>query len=488
MRRALLCAAGFVLPSVLAFGGQLQGKGPSKPAFTESEISFKAEDGWTIYGTLSVPLTLGRGEKVPGVLMVHSPSHDRDIYLGAHQVGLTTYASENLRTAVGEMIALRIDIRGRGKSVDPQEYHSFTEKQRARVALDVAGAINFLCGQEHVDSNRIGVVAEGASAEPAVRAAFEDHRVVAIALLSGRLGREAKDMVAARDIPVLCVASKEDRVGVADMADVYGLSPSSASDLMVYSDLGIGYPMFIVWANKFPKEKPLESTVGEWLAGRLRAAGLKVSFKTEDGWTLYGTLRVPPSPGQQGTPGIALLHSYLTDRHVFDHLEQLLADSGLAVLNFDFRGRGESKGKGSYFDLPLGERDKAWLDAKAALDFLASQKGVNPDRLALVTTSIGVKYGLKAAAPDARVKAFVMLGGMPDRPDVEKSRFPILFVSSKGSPPIMQAFQDFYKLARDRGSSLLEYEGGSIGYQVFEIDESLQPFIVRWLKPQLNLP
>jgi len=246
--------------------------------------------------------------------------------------------------------------------------------------------------------------------------------------------------------------------------------------------------MFIVWANKFPNEKPLESTVGEWLASRLRAAGREVSFKTEDGWTLYGTLRAPAGSGSPSAPGVVLLHSYLTDRHVFDHLEQLLADAGLAVLNFDFRGRGESKGKGGYFDLSLEERDKAYLDAKAALNFLAAQKGVNADRLALVTTSIGVKYGMKAAALDPRVKAFVMLGGMPDRPDVERSHFPILFVSSKGSPPIMKAFQDFYKLARDRGSSLLEYEGGSIGYQLFELDESLQPFIVRWLKPQLSLP
>jgi dipeptidyl aminopeptidase/acylaminoacyl peptidase len=488
VKRVTLCGAWPILLCVLAAVASSQQRTDAKAGFVEKEISFKAQDGWTIYGTLSIPSGLGRGEKVPGILMVHSPSHDRDIYLGAHQVGLTTYAKENLTTATGGMVTLRIDIRGRGKSAEGQEYHSFTEEQRARVALDVGGAIKFLSEQEQVDGNRIGVVAEGASAEPAVSAGFGDHRVAAMALLSGRVGSEVREMVGTRDIPVLCVASKEDRVGVADMAAVYRLSPSSASDLLVYSDLGIGYPMFIVWANKFPNEKPLESTVGEWLAARLRSAGREVSFKTADGWTLYGTLRGPAGSGEQGVPGVVLLHSYLTDRHVFDHLEQLLSDGGFAVLNFDFRGRGESKGKGGYFDLSLEERDQAYLDAKAALDLLASQKGVNSDRLALVATSIGVKYGMKAAAPDSRVKAFVMLGGMPDRPDVENSRFPILFVSSKGSPPIMKAFQDFYRRARDRGSSLLEYEGGSIGYQVFELDHSLEPLIVRWLKPQLSMP
>ena len=183
-----------------------------------------------------------------------------------------------------------------------------------------------------------------------------------------------------------------------------------------------------------------------------------------------------------------LVHSYLTDRHVFAELEQMLVDAGFAVLNIDFRGRGKSKAKGSYFDLSQEERDKAYLDVRAAADFLAAQDGVNSDRLAIIATSIGVKYGLKAASSDARIKSFVMLGGMPDSPDVEKSRFPILFVSSLGLPPIAQAFRNFYSLTKDRGSRLLEYEGGAVGYQIFEIDDGLQPLIVQWLKPQLNLP
>jgi dienelactone hydrolase len=487
LTRMLVGAVGLAL----AFGPVLaelpKASAVPPPTFAEKEVSFKTSDGWTIYGTLSVPNGLQASEKVPGIVMVHSPSHDRDIYLGAHQVGMTTYAKENLRTTTGQTVTLRIDIRGRGKSTGAQEYHSFTAEQRAGVAADVAAAISFLGEQAQVDPNRIGVVAEGVSADPAVLASFKDHRVIAVVLLSGRLGPEAKQEIAARDIPVLCLASKEDRIGTADMAEVYKLSPSSASDLLIYNDLGIGYPMFIVWGNKYPDERPLEAVVGEWLANKLQAGGREVSFKTEDGWTLYGTLRVPVGDAGRPVPGVIMLHSYLTDRHVFDHLEQMLADSGLAVLNFDFRGRGESKNKGSYFDLPLPERDKAYLDAKAALDFLAAQKGVDTERLALVTSSVGVKYGMKASVTDPRVKAFVMLGGMADAPDVEKSNFPILFVSTKGSPPILKAFREFYKTTKGHGSSLLEYDGGSIGYQIFELDETLQPFIVRWLKPQLSL-
>lgn len=473
----------------LAFGSPPQERIGAEPALVEKEISFKTEDGWIIHGTLSIPTNISRGLRVPGVVLIHSPAHDRDIYLGRHQTGQNTFAKVSLRTALGNTVTLRIDIRGRGKSSAPQAYHTFNEDQRARVALDVSGAIEFLTQQEQINASQIGVVAEGSSAEAAVMGAFKDRRVRAFVFLSGRLGQAAKESFASRkDVSVLCVAAKEDKIGLGDMADVYKLSHNPGSDLMVLRDVGIGNSMFIMWANKFPNEKPLELTVAEWLVPKLLTSPQEVSFKTVDGWTIYGNLCQPSGNGQTKAPGVILIHSYLTDRHVFDNLEQMLVTAGFTVLNIDFRGRGKSQGKGSYFDLSLEERDKAYLDVQAAADFLATQNGVTRDRLAIVATSIGVKYGMKAASLDPRIKSFVMLGGMPDRPDVEKSRFPILFVSSLGLPPIAEAFRRFYTLTKDRGSQLLEYEGGAVGYQIFEIDESLQPLIVRWLKPQLNLP
>jgi len=473
----------------LAITAAAQSNAGSAPAFTETEISFKAEDGWMIYGTLSVPVSVRT--KAPAVLLVHSPAHDRDIYRGQHQVGVNTFAKQSLRSALGDAITLRIDIRGRGRSSEPREYHNFTPEQRARVALDVSGAIEFLSRHAQVDGSRIGVVAEGASAEAAVNGAFRDQRVRAMALLSGRMGAAAKELIASRaDLPLLCLASKEDKAGLVDMAEAYSRSRNPMSDLTLLRDVGAGNSMFIMWANKYPDEKPLEMTVGEWLAARLKDSpgAQEVSFKTEDGWTLHGSYRPPQGGGQTNAPGVILIHSYLTDRRVFDGLEQRLSAAGMAVLNFDFRGRGKSQGKGAYFDLPQPERDRAYLDVKAATDFLASQKAIGADRIAIVASSIGVKYGLKAAAADARIRSFVMLGGMPDRPDVEKARFPILFVASQGLPPITQAFREFYKLHKDRGSHLLEYEGGSVGYQLFELDESIEPMIVRWLRPQLTVP
>ncbi len=476
----LLCA--------LVFSRPVQGQTGLETAFRETEISYTTEDGWVIHGTLSIPAEVGKGEKVPGVVLIHSPAHDRDIYLGRHQIGINKFAKENIRTALGKAITLRIDIRGRGQSAEPQEYHSFTADQRARVALDVSGAIDFLSRQEQVIPNHIGVLAEGASADAATVAAVKDARVHGLVLLSGRLAPATKELISNReDLPVLCLVTKEDKVGFIDMTDVYKLSRHPASDVWILENLGTGNSMFIMWASTRPDVPQLETRVAAWLLPRLRGSVQEVSFKTTDGWTIYANLRMPAEPKAGGAPAVILMHSYLTDRHVFDDLERMLADVGFAVLNLDFRGRGKSIGKGTYFYLPIEERAKSYLDILAGIEFLSTQKGVRTDRLAIVGTSIGVKYGLNAAVMDDRVKSFVALGGLPDRDDVIKSRFPILFVSTKGIPPIAEAFREFYRLTRNRGSHLVEYEGGAIGYQIFDLDEGLQPLIVSWLRPQFEL-
>ncbi|HLE61968.1 MAG TPA: alpha/beta fold hydrolase, partial [Pyrinomonadaceae bacterium] len=488
MVRALISCSSMIGSALLlcsvGFGLTVQDTSGSKRAFTEREVTFKTEDGWTIHGVLSTPSVLAQGERIAGAVLVPSPAHDRDIY------GHNGYPSIRSVLEKANIATLRIDIRGRGTSAEPRDYRYFTEEQKGRVNLDVAAAIEFLSGQKEVDENRIGVVAEAQSAEAAVVTASKDARVRALVLLSGRMGQPAKEAIKNRgDLSILGVVSKEDKVSFGDITDVYRLSRDPSSSLMIHRDIGLGNAMFIMNAAKFPNEKPLEVTVGEWLIARLQlsAESQEVSFQTSDGWTLSGSLRLPAPGSTPGAPGVVLVHSNLSDRYVFNHLEKALAAGGFAVLNFDFRGRGKSRGKGSYFDLPQQERDKGYLDVRAALDYLGSVNGVEKNRLAVVATSIGVRYGLKAATTDERVKAFVMLGGLPERAEVEKSHFPILFVSSLGIPQIAKAFQEFYGLTKDRGSYLLEFEGGGVGYHIFEIDESLEPLIVRWLKPQFAL-
>src|SRR5579862_1512643 len=65
-----------------------------------------------------------------------------------------------------------------------------------------------------------------------------------------------------------------------------------------------------------------------------------VDIKAPDGVNLKGTYFASDQPG----PAILLLHQCDMDRHAWDGLAKDLAAAGYHVLEFDFRGNGESGG------------------------------------------------------------------------------------------------------------------------------------------------
>ncbi|HXG64543.1 MAG TPA: dienelactone hydrolase family protein, partial [Blastocatellia bacterium] len=279
--------------------------------------------------------------------------------------------------------------------------------------------------------------------------------------------------------------------GFADMTDAYFLSPNRQSDIEVYNGLGVGTWMLSMFRQKFPNEKPLHQTIGDWVADHILSTGslAEVSFQTADGWTIYGNLRVPQNAAGK-LPAVILLHSGLSDRHAYHELEAELARAGLVVLNIDWRGRGKSTGKGKYFELTKAERDKGHLDALAAVNFLAAQPNVDAARIGILGTVIGARYAMAAAAEDPRIRTAVVLTGYipteKERAYFTSQNVPVLYITSRGHRAVTQALTDFHKLTRERGSELMVYDGGAIGYQLFELDESLLPRVVRWMKEKLS--
>ena len=481
----------------------------------EQEIKFQTEDGWTIHGSLHLTADANTEHRAPAALLLHAAGHDRDAFASFVYPGMA-----EILTSQGVAV-LRIDWRGRGQSIGEQEYHSFSDRQREKISLDVRAALDFIAKQPEVDRDRIAVFAEEVSAEWAVMGSEGDPRVKALALLSGRLSAKAREVLAAnKGIPILCMVSKEDKHGFDDMSGVYAESASPESDLRVYEDMGMGTTMFTLWRYKYPDkkgveflskhqgvdtdkiglvprdpgdEKPIEDVICNWIAARLKSFGRvkEVSFKTEDDWTIYGNLRIPDNL-KEGTraPGIVLLHSGWSDRYIFHHLETLFAKSGIAVFNIDWRGRGKSRGKGNYFTLPREERDRAYLDAKAAVNILADQPEVDSRKMAILGTYLGSKFAVMAAIGDSRIGALVMLSGYipsgKEREEIAGVPFPILFIGSRGFGPVTNAMADLYELTKDRGSEVRVYDGGALGYQLFEVDEGLEPYIVNWVRNRLT--
>ena len=118
---------------------------------------------------------------------------------------------------------------------------------------------------------------------------------------------------------------------------------------------------------------------------------ITISFQV-DGQTVVGTLELPSTTGR--APVILMLHGFKGSRDelmipslkegIFKRAADAWADRGLASLRIDFRGGGASGG--AFEDTTISGQVK---DALAAIDFLQTEKSVDPRRMALVGWSQG---------------------------------------------------------------------------------------------------
>lgn len=128
-----------------------------------------------------------------------------------------------------------------------------------------------------------------------------------------------------------------------------------------------------------------------------------ISFQV-DGQKVVGTLKVPEGAAKPAV--ILLLHGFKGSRNeleipslkegVFTHAANAWAARGLASLRIDFRGGGDSDG--SFEDTTISGQVK---DALAAIEFLQTEKSIDPKRVALVGWSQG---GAVAAITAGRTK------------------------------------------------------------------------------------
>jgi len=451
----------------------------------EREVAFQSEDGWTIYGTLSIPEVISEGERVPAVLLLHSSGHDQETFNRHYAIpGLSQLFLER------GIASLRIDWRGRGKSIGTQEFHSFTQTQRDEVYLDVKAGISFLAAQENIDSNRIGLLAEEFSADAAVRGSIRNSRVRLFALISGRLGEEAKNYIASEPLPVLCIASTDDKPAFKDMTEVYRRSASPRSDIFLYRDAGIGTTIFYLWRHRYPKEKPVDERIADWVSDNLRdlSSGHEISFVTEDGWTIYGDLTMPPDV-TGNVPAVVLLHTALSDRFVYRDLAEAISDAGIAVLNIDWRGRGKSTGKGKYSELKQEERERGYLDAKGGINFLASLPLIDSGKIGVLGTDRGALHAVNIALNDQRVKALVILTVIftaKEKTALANLDIPILFIASEGIEDVVRDLTDAIRLSKNKGSCLVIYPGSALGYQLLEANRAVRSRIVNWLVDKIR--
>jgi dienelactone hydrolase len=155
----------------------------------------------------------------------------------------------------------------------------------------------------------------------------------------------------------------------------------------------------------FDADKRIESIVYYLPAG---AASRQVKVPGTDGLMLPATLYSPRGCSAERKPAIVLLHGWLDEGAKDAMLEgyaDLFAEQGYVVLVPLMRGWG-----GGQNDCGLSQP----ADTVRMIEWLASQPGVDPDRVGVVGFSFGGQVALLAGALTHRVRAIVSYYGPTD--------------------------------------------------------------------------
>lgn len=161
--------------------------------------------------------------------------------------------------------------------------------------------------------------------------------------------------------------------------------------------------------SDLPKAKPRPQTPRPPFPYEIREAAIA---NAAAGVTLAGTLTLPKGAGP--APAVVLVSGsgpQDRDETIMDHkpflvLADALTRAGIAVLRYDDRGTGASTGDSA----EATSADFA-ADAAAAIDWLGTQPGIDPRRIAVVGHSEGGLIAAMLAATRADLAGIVMLAG-----------------------------------------------------------------------------
>ncbi len=143
--------------------------------------------------------------------------------------------------------------------------------------------------------------------------------------------------------------------------------------------------------------------------------------------TLEGLVMVPDA---LPAPGVVVCHPHplyggSMENNVVEAVCRALVETGFIALKFNFRGVGESRGE---YDAGFGEQD----DVRAAVDFLAGLRGVEPGKIGLAGYSAGAAFSYRVGMEDARIKAYAAISPAIPRdsfPELENFTKPKLFIT-----------------------------------------------------------
>lgn len=181
----------------------------------------------------------------------------------------------------------------------------------------------------------------------------------------------------------------------------------------------------------------------------------EVTFQTEDGVTLSGTLF------SKGTVGVVLSHMFPTDQISWHAFARTLTANGYMALAYDFRGYNESGG-----EKQISQIDR---DVRAAAEFLRQQ---GAQRIVLIGASMGGTASAKVAGTVGADGLVVVSspqafqGLAVSEADLRSFNGPSLWIGSRGDAATVDT-EAMYGLANDP-KTLHVYGGSAHGTFIFD--------------------
>jgi dienelactone hydrolase len=225
------------------------------------------------------------------------------------------------------------------------------------------------------------------------------------------------------------------------------------------------------------------------------SAEREITFKASDGWQIAGSISIPKTRGK--APGVVLIHGSRHEKDAYGQaLPRLLSEQGIAMLRIDIRGRGASREPLTFNSMAPEQRKGVRLDVEAAVDFLASQPGVDSRRIAIVAEQDSANPALIASAKDRRVAAFVLLSGrlsQTAKDEMAAATAPVFCLVSKEDRRGFKDMTDVYLSSRSRRSRLKVFEGIGFGTTMFSAwqyefpnEQPIEQMLGLWLADRLK--
>jgi len=214
-------------------------------------------------------------------------------------------------------------------------------------------------------------------------------------------------------------------------------------------------------------------TFSSCLAAAQASAPKDVDIPAPDGVKLRATFFGSEKPG----PAVLLLHMCNTTRKSWEPVAKQLAQSGINALTVDNRGFGESGGPRYEGAAPAAAREiqQQWrADFDTVFQFLASQPGVDKERLAVGGGSCGVDNAVKVAEHYPNTKAIVLLAGNTDTEGdgfiFKRADIPIFTAAADDdqyNPGFVQMMGWYAQLSGNPRSKSVSFRDGRHGTEIF---------------------